>query len=1174
MSSGATGSGEPDEPLITRLHAVLRSAGVDLSPRELSDALWLALHTPSSRAEAVVAGPATVLPSGPASAAVPQSQHAEGDAAEATPSQVRRPVYALTSTRDGGTPGAPLRIPGVRGLRHPLSIVRGLRALKRRVPSEHRYELDETATAEAIADSGVLDAVLRAAADRWLHLVLAVDHGPSMRVWRDTVGELADALTGSGIFRSVRTSPLGASVPVTGGRTAVLVVTDGVADHWHRGDAYEHLATLARAAPTAVIHLFPARLWRGTGLSAEPMIVRTTGLAPPNSLLAAHDPWLPASLSPRPGLPVPVLELGERSLRPWADLIASHGGVAPLRVVDAERPHGTVSLDHGTGSDSQTAADCVRTFRATASPQAYELAGHLAAVDPLTLPVMRLVQAAALPDSNPVCLAEVLLSGLMHVGDPLEGHDVFDFAPDVRGVLRTVIRSGSAQRTIDAVSDFITPRLGRSPDFPAVIADRTGTLTLPRDGEPLAELAPTGRSWEGAGEREWERPSPWSHGVHNLPARRTTRWLPALEDDVVWVGESLARTDGVPTVLCGPAGSDKSTIALEYAHRHLSDYSVVWWVDAHFADTLANGIASLAEVVLPEGFSADSQVTVERVLSWLQSHTGWLLVLDHVTENSEVDRLVSRVGAALGHVLMTTRREAGDWAAARDLTPAYRLRHDVLTGVRNGPTVREQLSGLLCADPEANDDPGHRHLRLPPQEPETGGWGLAVLFCALKGVESINTGYGRSVGDAVLNEVARRLRDAVGDDNTVARVGGDEFVILAGELGRAEAATLALRLQREITQPIQVQGHMVRPGAGVGIGWARCGTDADRVIESARQRSLGPAQGVDLLRRLSELLQTLAQMEDSQGRQAFAEVLGEQLDRRIDLRGVRLREDVVTLVRAALDVPDGERVLADVVGLLEGDTAARQLDLLLASSGVPAVSWPEAGRSGRAHARGQYLVRLTEFLCGLRALEDPSGRAQFAVVLRSQLDRRIDLRGVRLREDVVTLVRAALDVPEGKQVLVDVVRVFEGGAAADELAQIASVPDPSVPSVLSTAEEDEARSLLRAASAELSAARLRDALAHDLNGYDLPAGLSAEQLFELALLLTAQPDGLPPAVLLVDRAALFPRSPGHRSALAAWAEAWAANAGLSEALRRRRAAEAVARPGERGRRTPGPPGIG
>ncbi|MFE2277522.1 SAV_2336 N-terminal domain-related protein, partial [Streptomyces sp. NPDC059454] len=930
MSSGAAGSGEPDELRVARLYAALRDAGVELSPRELSDALWLALHTPRNPAGAAAVEPAPAPRSRPAPAVVPRPEPRERGRTAQDAS--RRPVHPFTRTRDGGAPGAPLRIPGVRGLRHPLGVIRGLRALKRRVPSPHRQELDETATAEATADSGVLDAVLRPARDRWLHLLLAVDDGPSLRVWRDTVGELADALTGSGIFRSVRVSPLDASALLTNAPTVVLALSDGVSDHWYDGSAHRRLAALARRAPTAVLHLLPTRLWSGTGLAAEPATVRTTGPAPPNSLLAVSGSSLPAASDPRPKLPVPVLELEELSLRPWADLIASHGGVAALRVIDVESP--PCPGPDGDGGDAVggpgTATDRVRTFRATASPAAYELAGHLAAVDPLTLPVMRLVQAAALPDSGPACLAEVMLSGLLHVDAPLDGHDAFAFAPEVRGVLRTVVRAGSAQRTVDAVSDFIVPRLGRTPDFPAVIADRTGTLGLPRGGEPLAELVPAGEPYGGGGPEGWGRDTePLPRGTHNLPERRTVRWVPALRHDVDWVEETLAGRSGLRTaVLCGPAGSDKTTVALEYAHRHLRDHTLVWWIDAREPGGVESGVASIAHTLLPESASGPTGADAAgRALRWLESHPGWLLVLDHVTDAGKVTELRDRVGA-YGHLLVTARAHAREWAAlpVRDLTSAHRGRHDPLTGLRTELTLRAQMSGLLCADAGADDaGPHHTHLRAPSKDPDTGQRGLAVLLCSLDGLESVNDRFGRAAGDAVLVEVARRLREAVRDDDTVARVGDDEFAVLAGGLDRAGATNLAVRLRGEVVPPIRVEGGAVRVGASTAVAWARCGSAPERIIDSARREVLGRARGLSLLLRLTEALCALTCMEEAPGRASFAHVLAEQLGRPIDLRGARLREDVVTLVRAALSTAGGEHVLADVVRILEGVPAADEV---------------------------------------------------------------------------------------------------------------------------------------------------------------------------------------------------------------------------------------------------------
>ncbi|WP_309141811.1 effector-associated domain 2-containing protein [Streptomyces griseicoloratus] len=329
------------------------------------------------------------------------------------------------------------------------------------------------------------------------------------------------------------------------------------------------------------------------------------------------------------------------------------------------------------------------------------------------------------------------------------------------------------------------------------------------------------------------------------------------------------------------------------------------------------------------------------------------------------------------------------------------------------------------------------------------------------------------------------------------------------------------------------------------------------MIGSARGGDLRRARSLNLLLRLTDVLCTLTCMEEARDRASFASVLAGQLGRPVDLRGVRQREDVVTLVRAALAVADGADALVRVVRLFEGDVPSRELRRLLDEAGSPPAdaSGAQADGPGRAQGSLALMADLVDALCRLTVFQEREGRAQFAALLGDLLGRPVELRGVRQREDAVTLVRAALSTAGGEQVLADVVRILEGSPAADEVVgRIIAAPGPPVPRVLSAQEEDEARTRLRDAAAELPAARLRDVLVHELSGLRLPAGLSPEQLFAYTLELTAQPDGLPPAVLLVECAARLVRSPEHRSALAAWSGTWAANAGLSEALRRRRAA--------------------
>jgi diguanylate cyclase (GGDEF)-like protein/PAS domain S-box-containing protein len=149
--------------------------------------------------------------------------------------------------------------------------------------------------------------------------------------------------------------------------------------------------------------------------------------------------------------------------------------------------------------------------------------------------------------------------------------------------------------------------------------------------------------------------------------------------------------------------------------------------------------------------------------------------------------------------------------------------YDVLTGLPNRRLLLERLHGALAA---------------------SGAAGLhgALLFIDLDKFKSINDLHGHDRGDRLLVKVAQRLREAVREMDTVARIGGDEFVVLLTELdadGEAawhKAAQAAEKLRLSLGAPFDLGGHLHRTTPSIGAtmfcGGAG-GADADTLLRQA-----------------------------------------------------------------------------------------------------------------------------------------------------------------------------------------------------------------------------------------------------------------------------------------------------------------------------------------------------
>ncbi|MCW8918815.1 MAG: diguanylate cyclase [Gammaproteobacteria bacterium] len=150
----------------------------------------------------------------------------------------------------------------------------------------------------------------------------------------------------------------------------------------------------------------------------------------------------------------------------------------------------------------------------------------------------------------------------------------------------------------------------------------------------------------------------------------------------------------------------------------------------------------------------------------------------------------------------------------------------------------EQIRSLAYYDPLTNL-PNRRlfkdRLSMALAHAHRSGGRLAVLFIDLDRFKQINDTLGHGVGDLLLQEIATRLHNAVREDDTVARMGGDEFIVLLSEVTEVASVTAcARRIITAMAQPIAAGAEELLVSCSIGISlYPDDGTDCETVVRHA-----------------------------------------------------------------------------------------------------------------------------------------------------------------------------------------------------------------------------------------------------------------------------------------------------------------------------------------------------
>ncbi|POR40110.1 diguanylate cyclase [Methylobacterium sp. V23] len=250
-------------------------------------------------------------------------------------------------------------------------------------------------------------------------------------------------------------------------------------------------------------------------------------------------------------------------------------------------------------------------------------------------------------------------------------------------------------------------------------------------------------------------------------------------------------------------------------------------IDQHGTIILASG--QILRLLDDRGPAISEGSSVRQVLRAVRHSAGgnWLDVLSQL-RRAFAQLTVSSFEITLQHHLLDVSlypvADQG-WAITFEDVTARRAaevqadqmaRHDPLTGLPNRLLLRERLKEAVG--------------RL-----QRSGEACAILLIDLDRFKPVNDTLGHPMGDALLQKVADRLRSTVRPNDTVARIGGDEFVILqTGVREASDTQALARRIVDLVGRTYMVDGHLLTIGASVGVALApNDGLDTDKLLKNA-----------------------------------------------------------------------------------------------------------------------------------------------------------------------------------------------------------------------------------------------------------------------------------------------------------------------------------------------------
>ncbi|MDP2144739.1 MAG: diguanylate cyclase [Gallionella sp.] len=282
-----------------------------------------------------------------------------------------------------------------------------------------------------------------------------------------------------------------------------------------------------------------------------------------------------------------------------------------------------------------------------------------------------------------------------------------------------------------------------------------------------------------------------------------------LHGKILIVDELEANVDLLDQILRG-AGYDavsSTTNPAEACELHRTHRYDLILLSLHMPDMDGFQVLEGLQKIEPHGYLPVLVITAEQDYKLRALKAG---AKDFISKPFELADVLARV-----HNMLEVRLLYSELVEANKVLASLAL-HDALTGLPNRRLLMDRFSSAIAH--------AHRSRGL-----------MAVIYLDLDGFKQVNDTLGHDAGDALLKMVAERMSASVRQEDTVARMGGDEFVILLWELSHAEGADKpASKVMHAVSQPYDIQGHSVNITISAGIGiYPTHGKEAKSLLKCA-----------------------------------------------------------------------------------------------------------------------------------------------------------------------------------------------------------------------------------------------------------------------------------------------------------------------------------------------------